>query len=215
MPVLSAAPSADEVRYKTLVEDQQVHRCYRAAGGDKGCLDEQGNCKRGYKSGVTRLKACFDEKGFPLYKRPAEADLLIVPHHREILLDWEGHHNLEFCGSSYTALYLYKYLFKGNKKVKVTFADEVLDSDEILKFIRGRKLCAMDAFWQILGFHTYPASFPSVRLVKCKMPVFVEKIKSDGQLCDLFVYFARRLSEGWAVFTRFFDIWEYSTKPPK
>ena len=39
----------------------------------------------------------------------------------DMLLDWGAHLNLEFCGSTYTALYLYKYLFKGNKKVKAAF----------------------------------------------------------------------------------------------
>ena len=121
MPVLSTTPTKDEETYLRYVNEFQIHKCYATEDGEKGCLDEHGHCKRGYKDGLFRNVATFDEKGFPLYKRPAEKDQLITPHHRGMLLDWGAHLNLEFCGSTYTALYLYKYLFKGNKKVKVAF----------------------------------------------------------------------------------------------
>ena len=41
-------------------------------------------------------------------------DLKVVPHNREILLDWDGNIIFEYAGTSYTFLYLYKYLVKGN-----------------------------------------------------------------------------------------------------
>ncbi len=62
----------------------------------------------------------------------------------------------------------------------------------------------MDAFWQIMGFHTYPASTPSVRLVKAKMPFYLADLKNNGELRDLLVYFLRRDSEKNFVFTRWF-----------
>jgi len=73
----------------------------------------------------------------------------------------------------------------------------------------------MDAFWQAMGFQTYPASTPSVRLVKAKMPWYLEKLEADRQLCDLLVYFARRNSESEMVFTKFFDEWDYNYDPPQ
>jgi hypothetical protein len=87
--------------------------------------------------------------------------------------------------------------------------------DEHLLYIRGRKLSAMDAMWQVMGFHTYPASTPSVRLVKAKMPIYLIELDEEGKLCDLLVYFSRRDSEREVVFTKWFDEWEYSFKPPK
>ena len=41
--------------------------------------------------------AYFDEKGYPQYKREKN-DLKTVPYNPLILLDWEGHANLEFTG---------------------------------------------------------------------------------------------------------------------
>ena len=130
MPVLSATSTAEDERYLKLVTDYEVHKCYSKAQGEKGCLDDHGKCARGYTDDIIRPTADFDAKGFPLYKRPAEKDLRITPHHRGMLLDWGAHLNLEFCGSTYTALYLYNYLFKGNKKVKVQFdnTSDVLES---------------------------------------------------------------------------------------
>ena len=84
-----------------------------------------------------------------------------------------------------------------------------------LMYIRGRKLCAMDAFWQVMGYQTYPASTPSVRLVKAKMPSYLEELQNDGKLNDLLVYFDRRDSESEVVFTKFFDEWDYNYEAPK
>ena len=119
--MLSETSTAEDEKYFKYVTEFQIHKCYVTDEGDKGCLDSTGHCKRGYRDGVNRDGAEFDDKGYPLYKRPEEKDLLITPHHRGMLLDWGAHLNLEFCGSTYTALYLYKYLFKGNKKVKAAF----------------------------------------------------------------------------------------------
>ncbi len=44
-------------------------------------------------------------------------DLNVNPHNQEILFDWDGHIYVEYAGTSYTILYLYKYLLKRNKKV--------------------------------------------------------------------------------------------------
>jgi hypothetical protein len=50
--------------------------------------------------------------------------------------DWGGHAYVDWCGSTYT-VYLYKYLYKGAKKVKYRLqnADEVND-DEITLYLR-------------------------------------------------------------------------------
>jgi hypothetical protein len=45
-----------------------------------------------------------------------EEDFRVVPH-------WEGHKNVEYAGTSNSVLYLYKYLFKGNRKITAIFQD--------------------------------------------------------------------------------------------
>jgi hypothetical protein len=47
-------------------------------------------------------------------------------------------------------LYLYKYLFKDNKKVKIQFnnTDHLHPLDEINQYIRGRIISTMDTMWK-------------------------------------------------------------------
>jgi hypothetical protein len=114
---------------------------------------------------------------------------------------------------------LYKYLFKGNKKVTVELQDENFDldpKDEIKRFIRGRMLCAMDATWRIFGFQNYPASFPSCTIIKVKLPAHLLALEQEQTLCDLSVYFARpqicRFEN--LKYAEFYKEWDYSYKKP-
>ena len=94
-------------------------------------------------------KTTLNERGYPVYKRGAN-DLLIVPHNRDILMDWKGHACLEFSASVHNIFYLYKYMFKGTKKVKMHLKD-VRQDDEILLYLRGHKLCSMEAMWKLFN----------------------------------------------------------------
>jgi hypothetical protein len=111
-------------------------------------------CKRGYKNrAVVPIITMLDDNGYPVYRRSNEKDFMVVPHNRELLLDWDGHINVEFAGSSFTVLYLYKYLFKGNKKVKARLVEDVNISEEERKdehgmYLRGCMICAMDSMWR-------------------------------------------------------------------
>ena len=62
---------------------------------------------------------CVFIKAAEGFRRRFECDRRVVPHNRAILLDWGGHANLEFCTCSRCLRYLYKYLFKGKKKVSL------------------------------------------------------------------------------------------------
>ena len=138
-----------------------IHRCYCGHGG---CLPtpESRRCRRGYNDTDLRDRTTFDEKGFPVYARPRPEDLRVVPHNRELSLDMDSHVNVEFCATSYTVLYLYSYLFKGNKKVRFELQNtaDVDDNDEITLYLRGRMICGMEAMWKFMGYPTYPASDP-------------------------------------------------------
>jgi hypothetical protein len=150
-PDINDNSSASDIQYHKLVEKNMVHKCVKAVNG---CLDDQGVCRKGYHRTISQPKTTFCERGYPIYKR-RDKDLNVVPHNRKLLLDWGGHAYIDWCGSTYTVLYLYKYLYKGAKKVKFRLenADDVDDQDEITLYLRGRYLCSMDAAWRILGYH--------------------------------------------------------------
>ena len=191
-----------------------IHKCH---GGLNGCLDKNGICKRGYSCKDLKEKSYFDEKGLPKYRRRKQNDLNIVPYHKQILFEWNGHINVEYCGKCYAVLYLYKYLFKGNKKLKVEFdnTSDLHEKDEIGHYIRGRVITSMDVMWRIYGFQTYPASSPSIRLIKAKMPEHVNILKKEGKMCDLEIYFRRPICLRYLKYTEFYNLYDYGHNYPK
>ena len=50
-------------------------------------------------------------------KRRSEEDLNVVPFNPDILIDWNGHINVEYSQSIARVLYTYSYLYKGPKKL--------------------------------------------------------------------------------------------------
>jgi hypothetical protein len=152
LPLIDENSSSSDRAYHDAVQNHMVHKCSSAVNG---CHNEQNICRKGYGNTILQNKTTFCEKGYPIYKRTKVQDLKVVPHHRKLLEDWGGHAYVDWCGTTYTILYLYKYLYKGAKKVKfrIENADDVDDTDEITLYLRGRYLCSMDAAWRILGYH--------------------------------------------------------------
>ena len=92
-------PNENETKYYKLIKEHMTHKCSHSEAN--GCKkDKNSKCKRGYDVNALNHETKFDEKGFPKYKRLKNEDLLIVLHNKEILLDWEGHCNVEWAASS-------------------------------------------------------------------------------------------------------------------
>ena len=163
LPDIDENSTAEDRLYYELVSSKMIHSCYHGIGG---CLATANSrvCKRNYTDTDLIEQTYFDDKGFPIYRRPRREDLRVVPHNRELLIDCDCHINVEFCGTCYTVLYLYSYLFKGNKKIKFELNNtaDIHEDDEINIHLRGRMVCSMDAFWRFMGYPTYPASDPPI-----------------------------------------------------
>jgi hypothetical protein len=88
-----------------------VHKC---AVADNGCKETPlSKCSRGFDSKELHPKTTMDKKGFPIYRRDEEGDLKIVAHNPLMLMDWDGHCNVEWAAGPKSVLYLYYYLYKG------------------------------------------------------------------------------------------------------
>jgi hypothetical protein len=214
-------------RINQLVRKFLIHRC---AAASNGCLDKNGNCKRGYKDTAVNYFNSFSPAGFPVYCRPTNQDLSVVPYHADIVLDWEGHINTEFCGKSYCVVYLYKYLFKGNKKTSATITSanstssnqrdpiyaDIDPKDEIKLHLRGQMHCSMSSMYRIMGYQSYPATSPTVIEIKVKLPSQIQFLRSKNQVCDLEVYFCRPQLPQFddMKYTTFFKEWDYNKKIP-
>ncbi len=78
-----------------------------------------------------------------------------------MIMDWDSHINVEYSGSAYCALYLYKYCHKGaTRKERIDLGSEQEhDSlDEIKLFIYCRIMCSMAAVW-----HNHPAELDALK----------------------------------------------------
>ena len=66
--------------------------------------------------------------------------------------------NIKFAGNVNLFECLYKYVLKGpgNSQYDMTFGDKSIN--EIQDWLCGRYVCASEAAWRILGYHTYVRS---------------------------------------------------------
>ncbi len=48
-----------------------------------------------------------------VYRCKMECKLKIIHYYLQMIMDWDSHINMEYSGSAYCALYLYKYCYKG------------------------------------------------------------------------------------------------------
>ena len=102
--------------YVNLIHSKMIHKCStQAPNGCKKDIDSR--CRHGYSEHIQNKCDSLDERVYPVYYRPNENDLMVVSHNKKLLLDWNGHCNVEYCGKTYAVLYLYNYLFKGTAKI--------------------------------------------------------------------------------------------------
>ena len=108
----------------------------------------------------------------------------------------------------------YSYLFKGNQKVQLEINNltGINSNDEINIFLRGRMLASMDAMWRIFRYQTYPSPYPSVILIKPKLPDDFKFWYSEGKLTDIFVYFKRPYCLRNLKICDFFTLYDYKYK---
>ncbi len=110
----------DDYKQKA-IELVRMHNTHKCAVAENGCKKQIGDiCKRGYSCTKTIPESyVHDLKHRVVYRRREDCDLMIVSFNLSIMmLDWDSHINVEFSGSAYCALYMYKYCYKGASKVE-------------------------------------------------------------------------------------------------
>jgi hypothetical protein len=126
-----------------VVRMNNTHKCATAINGCK--KDSNAQCKCGYSRTETIPETYVNEvTNRIIYWQRMECDLKIVPYNLQMIMDWDSHINVEYSGSAYCALYLYKYCYKGAaRKERIDLSpDQEHDSlDEIKLFIYRRIMC--------------------------------------------------------------------------
>ncbi|GJY33605.1 DNA helicase [Tanacetum coccineum] len=87
----------------------------------------------------------------------------VVPYNHDLILAFIAHINVEYCGYSMLIKYMFKYISKGTDRVfarvyraigkssiGATPSPQVID--EIQNYVKGRFICAHEAYWRILKF---------------------------------------------------------------
>ena len=113
-------------------------------------------------------------------------------------------------------MYLYKYLFKGSKKVTIDLnnTNDIRPDDEINLHLRGRMLSVMEAVWRTFQFPIYPKTFPSVSTIKIQTEGQMRAISQKGFISDCIVYLHRPEELQIFKFKEFFTYFNYQYKKP-
>jgi hypothetical protein len=144
--------------------------------------------------------------------------LKIVPYNLQMIMDWDSHINVEYSGSAYCALYLYKYCYKGaarKEHIDLGSEQEHDNLDEIKLFIYNRIMCSMVAVWQMYGYQDYPAPELPVCVFKVCSGAQLKDIIQQCELTDLQIYYNRPAELDGLKYTDFLTKYNMSAKLPK
>jgi hypothetical protein len=154
-----------------------THRCATAINGCK--KDANDLCKRGYSCSKMISETYINQvTNRIVHQRRMECDLKIVPYILQMIMDWDSHINMEYSGSAYCTLFLYKYCYKGaarKERIDLGSEQEHNSLDEIKLFIYSKIMCSMAAVWRMYGYQDNPAP---------ELPVCVFKVHGGAQLKD-------------------------------
>ncbi|KAD4586401.1 hypothetical protein E3N88_24002 [Mikania micrantha] len=120
------------------------------------------------------LSTSFDKNGYAHYKRRLTTNTVlkkgieldnsyVVPYNRFLLLRYQAHINVEYCGWNMLIKYLFKYISKGSDRIcyRITRTSSNSDNlknsttnniDEIKIFFDGRFICPHESAWRIFNF---------------------------------------------------------------
>ncbi len=93
-----------------MVHMNNTHKCATAINGCKKEADDE--CQCGYSCVEIIFEMFVNEHTNRIvYRRRMECNMKIVPYNLQMMMDWDSHINVEYSGSAYCALYLYKYCY--------------------------------------------------------------------------------------------------------
>lgn len=190
---------ADPVLYR-IVSERMLHGPCGTANSSSSCMKD-GVCTKKFPKqfeAVTR----FDSEGYVHYKRSdgiqpfikngAPLDNgFIVPYNKDLLLRFDAHINVEYCGWSMLIKYLFKYISKGADRVRfaVVEGNDITGSstssnvaviDEVSNFVDGRYVCPYEAAWRIFGFAIHHRN-PSVQVLSVHLEGMQNITFRDGE----------------------------------
>jgi hypothetical protein len=101
----------------------------------------------------------------------------VVPHNVYLLTKYDVHINIEVCNNIHVVKYLFKYVYKGHDRAIVEISCQsdnaiegnVVEVDEIKKYLNCRYVSASEAVWRIFKFDMHER-FPTVERLQYHLP---------------------------------------------
>jgi hypothetical protein len=148
---------------------------------------EEGKCKKQYPRKF-QSETVMDVHGYPIYWcRDTGHTLLVhgieldnhwvVPHNVYLSTKYDAHINIEVCNNIRAVKYLFKYVYKGLDRATVEISHQsdnatkgnVVEADEIKKYLDCRYVSASEATWRIFKFNMHER-FPAVERLQYHLP---------------------------------------------
>jgi hypothetical protein len=148
---------------------------------------EKGKCKK-QDPRKFQSETVTDVNGYPIYRRRDTGHTVVVhgieldnrwvvPHNVYLLTKYDAHINVEVCNNIRAAKYLFKYVYKRHDRAIVKTSHQsdnategnVVDTDEIKKYLDCRYVSASEAAWCIFEFDMHER-FPTVEHLQCHLP---------------------------------------------
>jgi hypothetical protein len=129
-----------------------------------------------------------DVNGYPIYQRRDTGRIVlvhgieldnrwVVPHNVYLSTKYDAHINVEVCNNIRAVKYLLEYVYKGHDCaiVKISHQSDnategnVVEADEIKKYLDCRYVFASEAAWRIFKFDMHER-FPTVERLQYHLP---------------------------------------------
>jgi hypothetical protein len=101
----------------------------------------------------------------------------VVPHNVYFSTKYDVHINVEVCNNIRVIKYLFKYIYKGHDRATVKISHQsdnaiernVVNTDEIKKYLDCRYVSSWEAAWRIFKFDVHER-FPTVERLQYHLP---------------------------------------------
>ncbi|KAH9536339.1 hypothetical protein CY35_17G102200 [Sphagnum magellanicum] len=150
------------------------------------CMEE-GKCKKQYPRKF-QSEMVTDVNGYPIYRRRNTGHTVlvhgieldnrwVVPHNVYLSTKYDAHINVEVCNNIRAVKYLFKYVYKGHDRATIEISRQsdnankgnVVDTNEIKKYLDCRYVSASEATWRIFKFDMHER-FPIVERLQYHLP---------------------------------------------
>jgi hypothetical protein len=163
-----------------------MHGPCGAAFPNAPCMEE-GKCKKQYPRKF-QSEMVTDVNGYPIYRRRDTGNTVVVhgieldnrwvvPHNVYLSTKYNVHINVEVCNNIRAVKYLFKYVYKGHDRATVEISRQndnategnVVNIDEIKKYLDYRYVSALEAAWRIFKFDMHER-FPTIERLQYHLP---------------------------------------------